>query len=90
MEFSSQNTGVGSLSLLQRIFPTQGSNPGLLHCKLILYQLSHKGSPRMLEWVGYPFSRRCPRPRNQARVSSIAGRFCTNWALKEALYIDYK
>ena len=40
-----QNTGVGSLSLLQGIFPSQGSNPGLLHYKLILYQLSHKGSP---------------------------------------------
>ena len=35
-----QNTGVGSLSLLQGIFPTQGSNPGLLHCRWILYQLS--------------------------------------------------
>ena len=44
MEFSRQNTGV-SLSLLQGIFPTQGSNPGLLHCKWILYQLSHKGNP---------------------------------------------
>ena len=42
-----QNTGVGSLSLLQGIFPTQGSNPGLLHCRQILYQLSHKGSPQM-------------------------------------------
>ena len=40
-----QNTGGGSLSLLQGIFPTQGSNPGLLHCRQILYQLSHKGSP---------------------------------------------
>ena len=40
-----QNTGVGSLSLLQGIFPTQGSNPGLLHYRQILYQLSHKGSP---------------------------------------------
>ena len=36
-----QNTGVGSLSLLQRIFPTQVLNPGLLHCRQILYQLSH-------------------------------------------------
>ena len=43
-----QNTGVGSLSVLQGIFPTQGSNPGLLHCSRILYQLSHKGSPEML------------------------------------------
>ena len=40
-----QNTGVGSLSLLQGIFPTQGSNSGLLHCRWMLYQLSHKGSP---------------------------------------------
>ena len=40
-----QNTGVGSLSLLQGIFPTQRSNPGLSHCRWILYQLSHKGSP---------------------------------------------
>ena len=39
-----QNTGVGSLSLLQGIFPTQWSNPGLPHCKWILYQLSHKNT----------------------------------------------
>ena len=45
MYVDSQNTGVGSLSLLQGIFPTQGSNPGLLHCRQILYQLSHKGNP---------------------------------------------
>ena len=38
-----QNTGVGSRSLLQGIFPTQESNPGLLHCRRILYQLSHRG-----------------------------------------------
>ena len=42
---SGQNTGVGSLSLLQGIFPSQGSNPGLPHGRQILYQLSHKGSP---------------------------------------------
>ena len=40
-----QNTRVSSLSLLQGIFPTQGLNPGLLHCRHILYQLGHKGSP---------------------------------------------
>ena len=39
-----QNTGVGSQSLLQGIFPTQESNQGLLHCGWILYQLSHQGS----------------------------------------------
>ena len=52
-----QNTGVGILSLLQGIFPTQGLNPGLPHSRQILYQLSHNGSPRILEWVAYPFSR---------------------------------
>ena len=36
---------------LQGIFPTQGLNPGLLHCRWILYQLSHKGSPILLFWV---------------------------------------
>ena len=40
-----QNTGVGSLSLLQGVSPTQGSDPGLLHCRRTLYQLSHQGSP---------------------------------------------
>ena len=40
-----QNTGVDSLFLLQGIFPTQGLNPGLLHCRRILYQLSYQGSP---------------------------------------------
>ena len=57
-----QNTGVGSLSLLQGIFPTQGSNPGLPHCRQILHQVSHKGSPRKLEWVASPFSRDLPDP----------------------------
>ena len=55
-----QNTGVGSLSLLQGIFPTQGSNPGLSPCRQILYQLSHKGSPRILESVAYPFASSFP------------------------------
>ena len=40
-----KNTRVGSLSLLQGIFLTQGLNPGLPHCRWILYQLSHQGSP---------------------------------------------
>jgi len=53
-----QNTGVRSRSLLQGIFPTQGWNPGLPHCRQILYQLTHQGSPRMLQWVAYPFSSR--------------------------------
>ena len=80
MEFSRQNTGVSSLSLLQGIFPTQGSNPCLPHCRWILYQLSHKGSPRIPEWVAYLFSSRSSQPRNQTGVSCIAGGFFTNWA----------
>ena len=72
------NTGVGSLSLLQKIFPTQGLNPGLLHCRQILYQLSHSGIPRILEWVVYPFSSRSSRPRNPAWVCFIAGGFFTS------------
>ena len=84
-----QNTGVGSHSLLQGIFPTQGSNPGLLHCRQILYQLSHQGSPRILEWVAYPFSSESSWPRNQTGVSSIAGEFFTSWATREALICMY-
>ena len=48
-----QNTGMGSLSLLQGIFPIQGLNPGLLHCRWILYQLSHKGSPQSVKSEDY-------------------------------------
>ena len=73
-----QNTGVGSLSLLQGTSPSQGSNPGLLHCRRILYQQSHKGSPRVLEWVAYPFSSGSSQPRNQTGVPCIAGGFFTN------------
>ena len=62
MNSPGQNTGVGSLSLLQGIFPTQGSNPGLPHCRQILYQLSHKGSLKILEWVAYPFSEDLSNP----------------------------
>jgi len=44
-DFQGKNTGVGCHFLLQGIFPTQGSNPGLLRCRQILYQLSCEGSP---------------------------------------------
>ena len=66
-----QNTGVGSLSLLQGIFPIQRSNPHLLHCRWILYQLSHKGSPRTLEWVAYPFSNSLPDPGIEPRSPAL-------------------
>ena len=78
------NTGVGSRSLLQWIFPTQGWNSGLPHCRWTLYQLSHKGSPRILEWVAYPFSSGSSWPVNRTRVSCAACGFFINWALREA------
>ena len=74
-----QNTG-----LLQGIFPTQGLNPGLPCCGQILHQLSHKGSPRILEWVAYPFCSASSWPRNQSGVSCLGDRFFTNWAIREA------
>ena len=51
-----------AFSLLQEIFPTQGLNPSLPHCRQILYQLIHKGSPRILEWVAYPSPADLPDP----------------------------
>ena len=65
IDYSPWNSpGQNSLSLLQGFFPAQGSNPSLMYYRPILYQLSHKGSPRMLEWVAYPISRGSSRPRN--------------------------
>ena len=67
--FPGQNTGVGSLTLLQRIFPTQELNPCLPLWKWILYQLSHKEIPRTLESLTCPFSSGSFWPRNQTGVS---------------------
>ena len=80
-----QNTGVGSLALVQGVFPTQGSNPDHPHFRWILYQLRHKWSPRILEWVAYPLSSRSSRPRNQTGSPALTvGGFFTNWAIREA------
>ena len=57
-----QNTGVGSPSLLQEIFPTQESNLGLPHCRQIHYQLSHKVSPSILAWIAIPSPGDLPDP----------------------------
>ena len=84
-----KNTEGGCHALLQGIFPTQGLNPGLPHCRRILYCLSHQGSPRIPEWVAYPFSRGTSWPRNWTRVSRIAGRSFTSWATREALTSAY-
>ena len=54
------------------IFLIQGSNPGFLHCRWILfYQLSHQGSPRILQWVAYPFSRELPDPGIKLRSPAL-------------------
>ena len=79
-----KNTGMGCHAHLQGIFLTQASNPGLPHCRHILYSLSYQGSPRTLEWVTYPFSRESSQPMNWAGVSCFAGRFFTRWATREA------
>ena len=75
-----QKTGVGSRSLIQGIFLTRGSNLGLSHFRQLLYQLSHKGSPRILEWVAYPFSSGSFKFRNWTG-------FFTSWAIREALIL---
>ena len=71
--------GVGCHALLQGIFPTQGSNPGLPYCRQILHHLIHQGSSRIMEWVAYPFSSTTSQPRNQTGVSSIAGELFPSW-----------
>ena len=82
-----QNTGVGCHFLLQGIFPTQGMNPGLPHCRRILYQLRCKRSPTVLQWVSYPFSSGSSQPRNWTRISCIAGGFFINWTIMEACIV---
>ena len=62
-DYPGKNTGAGCHALLQGIFPTQGLNPGIPHCKLILYCLSHQGSARILEYVAYPFCRGTSLPK---------------------------
>ena len=58
-DFSGKNTGVACHFLLQGIFPTLGSNPGLLHCRQILYQLSYEGSPNSLRCLIWSFTCFC-------------------------------
>ena len=78
-----KNIGVDCHALLQGTFPTWGRNPGFPHCRWILYHLSHQGSPRMLEWVAYPFSRGSSRPRNSGSPALQADSF-PSWTTREA------
>ena len=76
-----QNTGIGSCSLLQGIFPTQGLNPGLPHCRRVLYQLSYQGSPQRLWEIDHVQSlmkhKTCDKPKpfleTQTKVLSSSG-----------------
>ena len=69
-------------------FSKGSSNPGLPYCRQILYQLSHKGSPKLLEWVAYSFSSRSFQPRNWTGLSCIASGFFTYWIIREAQSIS--
>ena len=85
-----KNTGVGYHAFLQRIFPTQGLNTLPPHCRWntwVLNHLNHQGSPWILEWVTYPFSRGSSWLRSRTGVSCIAGGFFTSWATWEALLL---
>ena len=75
-DFPGKNTGVGFHFLLQGIFPTQGSNPGLLHCRQILYCLSHQGSPKVL--LLYQYS---PYIKKKKCV------YCNKWGQKNNTYL---
>ena len=68
-----QNTRVGSHSILQEIFPTQGSNPGLLHCRKILYQLSYQGSSQKVEGKNQKGG---PKRQKPAGMYGLAFCFC--------------
>ena len=76
--FSRQGYWTGLPCPLPGDFLTQGLNLGLPQCRPILYHLSHQGSPRILEWVAYPFSKGSSQPKNGAWVSCIAGGFFTS------------
>ena len=77
-----QNTGVGSLSLLQGIFPTQGLNPGLPYSKWILYQLSHREAQQY--WSGLPISSpgdlpdRVIEPGSTKQIGELRNRIATD------------
>ena len=85
-----QNTGVGCLSLLQGIFPTQGSKPGLPHCRWILYQLSHQGSPNTSIQFSSAQSlsrvRLFATPRTAARQASLS--IINSWSSLKLMSID--
>ena len=85
-----QNTEVSSLSLLHRIFPTQGLNTGLLHCRQILYQLSHQGSPRVQQGTPESLPRKAHRHWFQILIIyvSLVGTGDLSYSIKWHLFSD--
>ena len=75
--FPGKNTGVGSHFLLQKLFLTQGSNPGLLHCRQILHRLRHQGSPAVcISVFQTPFLIRfCFQPRPDPDLEQLFREF---------------
>ena len=78
-----QNTGVDSFPFSKDL-PNPGIEPRSPSLQVDSLPTEPQGSPRVLEWVAYPFSRGSSQPRNQTGVSCIAGRFFTSWAIREA------
>jgi len=83
MKFSGQNTEMGSHSLLQGIFPTQRSNPGLLHYRQILYQLATRKSQEYWSWQPIPSPGDLPNPGIELgspalQVDSLSPEICQN------------
>ena len=86
--FSGQEYWSGLLCLPPGDLPNPGIEPWSPALRWILYHLSNQESPRILEWIAYPFSKGSFLPRNQTRVCCIAGGFFTRWATREALYLS--
>ena len=64
--------------------PNPGTKPRSPALQVDSLRVEHRGNPRIVEWVGYPFSSRSSQARNWTRDSWIAGRFFTNWAIRKA------
>ena len=79
-----KNTGVGCHALLQGIFPTQGSTPGLLHWQMGSLTLAPPGKPHygLLEWVAMPSSRGSSQLRNRTQVSFTRSEFFIVWVMR--------
>ena len=78
-----QNTGVGSLSLLQGVFLTQGSNPGPPHCRLIIYPAEPQGKPKNARVGSLSLLQQIFSTWELNWSLLKKGRFFTNWAIRE-------